>query len=260
MWDGHLRAPTLPADFTPQTVLDVGCGSGAWAVSYAQAFPNSEVVATDISPPAIKDKPSNLTISSSADAQKESDWPKGRTFDYIHLRLLTLAIRDWSSVISLCWKHLNSGGWLEIDDARFPYAAENEQANIENSLFLRSSYLQMQAQKMNQLDITASAHHIDRLKLQGFSNISQTIEKWPVNGEWPQDEKYKQIGAMTGRNWEQMFGRYGPLILTSKLQMSTEKAAAFVKDMLEECKNDRDMHYYFPMYVYPYRSSHEKLY
>ncbi|KAF9883763.1 hypothetical protein FE257_002829 [Aspergillus nanangensis] len=44
------RAPILNESQAPRRVLDVGTGTGIWAMEMAQDFPNTEIIGTDLSP------------------------------------------------------------------------------------------------------------------------------------------------------------------------------------------------------------------
>lgn len=39
-----------PIDKNPQSVLDVGTGTGIWAINFAEQFPSATVIGTDLSP------------------------------------------------------------------------------------------------------------------------------------------------------------------------------------------------------------------
>jgi methylase of polypeptide subunit release factors len=46
-----LRGNYLAPVAHPQSILDVGCGTGRWALEMAREFPHANVVALDITPP-----------------------------------------------------------------------------------------------------------------------------------------------------------------------------------------------------------------
>lgn len=47
MLDGKLHLAPLES---PRKVLDVGAGTGIWAIEFADQFPSTEVIGTDLSP------------------------------------------------------------------------------------------------------------------------------------------------------------------------------------------------------------------
>ena len=45
----------------------------------------------------------------------EDEWI-GAPYDYIHIRTLMGAIKDWPRLLTNAFNHLNPGGWIEICD------------------------------------------------------------------------------------------------------------------------------------------------
>ena len=52
-----------PISDTPQNVLDVGTGTGIWAIEFAERYPSASVIGTDLSPVQAKWLPSNAQVS-----------------------------------------------------------------------------------------------------------------------------------------------------------------------------------------------------
>jgi len=94
---------TAPIDH-PQRVLDVGTGTGIWAVDFADMHPTSEVVGNDISPIQPSWAPSNLTFEVD-DVEENWVYPEGH-FNYIHMRSLSGSIADWENVLKNAYKYL----------------------------------------------------------------------------------------------------------------------------------------------------------
>ena len=111
--DGQLlRAPLQHA---PARVLDVGTGTGIWAMEFADEFPASVVIGTDLSPIQPSWVPPNCKFVVD---DAESDWMyrPGEAFDYIHGRGLGGSIADWTRFYREVYTHLKPGGWCEIQE------------------------------------------------------------------------------------------------------------------------------------------------
>ncbi|KAJ3292474.1 hypothetical protein HK104_005282 [Borealophlyctis nickersoniae] len=113
---GNFRAPvTAILSQAGCKVLDLGCGSGIWAMEIATDFPITIVTGVDIAPiQASTIKPANLDFITHnilrpfpfADA----------SYDYVHMRSLFLAIpdRQWPSVVAEIVRVLKPGGYVEL--------------------------------------------------------------------------------------------------------------------------------------------------
>lgn len=237
-------APSIPRHFNPQSVLDIGCGSGVWAALWAAVNSKTHVLAIDITKPTVPNQPPNLEFVM---ANAEEIWPFEDKFDFIHIRMMTLCLRDWPALFDRCWQHLNPGGWIEIDDTEFPYQAENKATSSEDSACIKTSLLTFEAFLRLGIDVTASLRHVDRLRLQGFINAQRHNAQWPVNGKWPQDHGLSAIGEICCRNWTDLFPKVLPKTSVSLLGMTEKNAAALISNFVEEGTSDVEKRLYFPM-------------
>lgn len=101
----HLLGDRLfwaPINLEPQKVLDLGTGTGIWAIDFADMFPSAEVIGTDLSAIQPEWLPPNLRFEID---DAESDWTwKPESFDYIHNRNFVCAIRDWPKLVQQTFK------------------------------------------------------------------------------------------------------------------------------------------------------------
>lgn len=101
----------------PQRVLDMGCGTGIWAIEFADDWPETTVIGTDLSPIQPSWIPPNCKFYVD-DIEGEWTYPAAEHFDYIHGRALHGSIGDWRGLFSKAFNHLKPGGFLEIQDFR----------------------------------------------------------------------------------------------------------------------------------------------
>ena len=95
----------------PAKVLDVGTGTGIWAIDMAATFPEAEVIGFDISPTQPSWVPPNCKFYID-DAQLE--WTFGESsFDLVHIRALYGSISDWTELYRQAFRALHPGGYLE---------------------------------------------------------------------------------------------------------------------------------------------------
>ncbi|RAL68771.1 hypothetical protein DID88_007464 [Monilinia fructigena] len=89
--------------------LDLGTGTGIWAIDFADIFPNASVLGTDLSPSQPDMVPPNCRFEID-DMTEEWTYPPDY-FDFIHIRALFGSIHDWDNLYAQAYKHLKPGGF-----------------------------------------------------------------------------------------------------------------------------------------------------
>ncbi|KAM0267816.1 hypothetical protein ACHAQH_010080, partial [Verticillium albo-atrum] len=108
----------------PQRILDLGTGTGIWAIDAGDQFPSAEVIGTDLSPIQPAWVPHNVRFEVD-DATLDWIWPRDH-FDFVHARTLAGAIKDWPALLAQCHDHLVPGGQLEISEGRADFFCDDD--------------------------------------------------------------------------------------------------------------------------------------
>ncbi|HEX6122001.1 MAG TPA: class I SAM-dependent methyltransferase [Ktedonobacterales bacterium] len=119
-FQGNYAAPIA----NPQSILDVGTGTGRWAIEMAQIFPSANVIGLDVKPPAVDERaqnnqgpdprPANYAFAP-GNVLEGLPFADG-TFDFVHQRLLFSAIPHdrWPWVVAELARVTRPGGWVEL--------------------------------------------------------------------------------------------------------------------------------------------------
>ena len=110
---GELYTAQLPSE--PQRILDVGTGTGIWAIEMADKFPSAFVVGTDLSPIQPNLVPPNVQFYVD-DAEADWTFSDSEKFDFVHGRALCGGIADWPRFYAQAYESLKPGGWMEMQD------------------------------------------------------------------------------------------------------------------------------------------------
>ncbi len=105
----------------PANILDVGTGTGRWAMDMAQVFPRTQVIGLDVNPPPADEqarpgfdmRPRNYMFVP-GNVLEGLPFDDG-TFDFTHMRLLFTAIPAdrWGQVIGELARVTRLAGWVE---------------------------------------------------------------------------------------------------------------------------------------------------
>ncbi|KAK1781460.1 S-adenosyl-L-methionine-dependent methyltransferase [Copromyces sp. CBS 386.78] len=152
-----------PITDKPKNVLDIGTGTGLWAIDFAEKFPECSVIGTDVS--AI-----------------QPTWvpPNADSFDLIHMRWITGTVNDWHALYKEAYRCCKPGGWIEHMDASG--AVWSDDGTVEEDMAIGQwGKLWQEAGRHlgTPFDILEKNTQEEGMKEAGFVNISKTT--YPVS-------------------------------------------------------------------------------
>ncbi|KAI9802536.1 MAG: hypothetical protein M1833_001608 [Piccolia ochrophora] len=90
-----------PISKSTKHILDVGTGTGIWAVQMGDEYPSAEILGNDLSPVQPNMVPPNVKFEVD---DIEHEWTHSEPFDYIHCRYMATAIAYWPRLVSKCYE------------------------------------------------------------------------------------------------------------------------------------------------------------
>jgi len=237
------RLHTAPVPDAPQRILDVGTGTGIWAIDIASEYPSAEIIGTDLSPIQPRWVPPTVKFEVD-DAELDWTWPPNH-FDFIHSRDLAQSIKNWPDYISKMFKHTTQGGYIEIVETG-PRTLSDDNSIPEGCAL--DVYMDGLEEGLTKSGIPLLSVPILQTYLEdaGFVDVKVITTKVPW-GTWPKNKTQKEMGAfllvMLGSGME----AYGLALFTRVLGMSTEDATNLCRDALAMIR-DRKVHAYVPTY------------
>ncbi|KAF5566263.1 hypothetical protein FNAPI_1262 [Fusarium napiforme] len=176
-------------------VMDVGTGTGIWAIEYADLHPEAQVVGVDLSPIQPSLVPPNCTFEID-DLEKEWMWTE--PFDFIFCRVMTGSFADMEKFVQNAYDNLEPGGYLEMQDLTYPIACDDGTLPPDCEV-LRSGLLSIEASAKAGRAINLAPKYKSFLEKAGFVDVVEKQFKWPIN-EWPKDKHYKELGKWSYAN------------------------------------------------------------
>jgi SAM-dependent methyltransferase len=227
----------------PGRVLDLGTGTGIWAIDFGDAHPESQVIGNDLSPIQPTYIPSNVEFVVD---DMEDEWGYERKpFDFIHARYLAGSIRDWPRLLKQAYRCTAPGGWVEFQD--WDCMVESP----DNSIPKDSAFWRWHEATISRVAKTNNGRPGPGLegwfKEAGFTNI--VVEKCLIpHNVWPKDQKLKQIGALNLHQWEE--GLEGISIGCLNKLPSDEPAWSLedIQALVAEARADAKNHKYHGQY------------
>jgi tRNA1(Val) A37 N6-methylase TrmN6 len=84
-----MESSLVPISKASQNVLDVGTGTGIWAIEFAETYPSVSIISTDLSPT----QPNFPNLQFEVDDSNDT-WTFARKFDFIHYRQMHMALEE----------------------------------------------------------------------------------------------------------------------------------------------------------------------
>src|ERR1700686_1222245 len=109
-WTATLGGNIIAPVSQPKQILDIGCGTGIWAVEVAEEYPHSQVYGIDLSPVQPMYVPENCDFG--LENILNGSFFHDQKFDLIQSRMMFHGIADiqWPSYLAEIYRMTKPGG------------------------------------------------------------------------------------------------------------------------------------------------------
>ncbi|KAF2641242.1 S-adenosyl-L-methionine-dependent methyltransferase [Massarina eburnea CBS 473.64] len=227
----------------PRKILDIGTGSGKWAIEMGNYFPKAEVTGTDLSPIQPEWVPNNVKFV--IDDANEEDWMLD-PLDFIHTRLLLGCFEDFREVIKTSFRHLKPGGWMESQEI-MPTVYCDDGTMAADWPYAEWVRTQDQA-AMNVGKPMRIANKLKRWYEQaGFVDVHEEVFKLPINS-WPKDPQFKMLGRFNETCYLDGLQAWSLQLFTRGLSWTKDEIEVYLVHVRKSL-SDRSVHAYNKIYV-----------
>ncbi|KAK2039318.1 S-adenosyl-L-methionine-dependent methyltransferase [Colletotrichum somersetense] len=239
-WDGRLCM--CPKKDGASRVLDVGTGTGVWAMAYADEHPEAVVTGVDISPiqPQVVAPNCFFEIYNA-----ESEWPWRIPHDFVFMRHMNTAFASWRDTIEKVFRNLAPGGYIELQDNTFPIMSY-EGTMPANSAIARWSSMLMESTRLLGRPCDAPSQFKRLLEDAGFEGVVEIKRVWPI-GEWAAGRRHFVTGSLCHDTSIAGLEPSTLRLFTSVFGWSVEETKDFCREVEAEIRSQR-YHAYFNVY------------
>lgn len=132
IFDGKLFTAPIPKDKVLHRVLDIGTGTGIWAIDFADDHPESSVLGVDLSPIQPSFLPPNVKFEVD---DVEAPWTYTQKFDFIYSRMMMCSFDNYPKFFEQAFANLEPGGFLEMADPTWPIMLNDGKWPEDSALF-----------------------------------------------------------------------------------------------------------------------------
>lgn len=218
--------------------LDLGTGTGLWAIDFADEHPDAHIIGVDLSPIQPTWIPPNARFVVD-DFDKE--WGHATKFDFIHGRMLLTASADFPAMFQRAYDALEPGGYFEMQDLSMPVMCDD--GTMDGTVYQEWNDLYIKACAKLGRDPSLTVNYKQWMIDAGLEDVTEEKFTWPVNG-WPKDAKLKEIGNWNLINVMDGLEGFTVRLFTMALEMSVEEVQVMLEGVRKNLQ-DRKIHSYW---------------
>ncbi|KAL5087995.1 S-adenosyl-L-methionine-dependent methyltransferase [Trichoderma sp. SZMC 28011] len=239
MGDQLLMAPLVKENI--KKALDIGTGTGIWAIDFADEYPDAQIVGTDISPIQPTWVPPNLQFEIEDCTQ---DWTfRSQDFDYVHMRWLLGSIQDWDALMQQAYRVLRPGGYIESLETSAIMTSDDGTVTDDCPMGQWGKFFISGGKKIGR-SFTVVEDETQRKSIEaaGFVDIQEFNFKMPIGG-WAKDPKLKELGQVAQMVLERDVEGY-IVFMANTLGWTREEILVYIS-MLRRDVRSKNFHAYY---------------
>ncbi|KAG6135799.1 hypothetical protein E4U38_001681 [Claviceps purpurea] len=226
----------------PQKILDIGTGTGIWAVEVGDRYPSAKVRGIDIAPIQPKWVPPNVSFLVD---DCERDWIE-RDVDLAHFRYTIVGLKDTSKVLGHAFESLRPGGWIELQEYLLKPLSDDGTMPDNDPVKYLCELAEKAFEKFGMR--TALPPKLEPyLREAGFENIHCQIFKVPI-GPWAKEKTMRLVGL-----YQKMAVVEGLPVMAGRPSRALEMSEAEIEvtiAMARKGLDDPTVHRYFNYYFW----------
>ncbi|KAK0387226.1 hypothetical protein NLU13_5539 [Sarocladium strictum] len=233
---GRLYTAPLPAaDTDPQLrILDLGTGTGIWAIDMADEFPNSDVFGTDLSPIQPDWVPANCRFHVD-DYEDEWTYRESEKFDYIHGRALSGTSADWSRFYGNVLQTLKPGGWVEMQEYDAYIFSDDD--SFDRAPWTKEWCEKLDgASKLFGKPFNVAKYHRQWMIDAGFQDVQELVYRIPI-GPWAKDPTLKELGRFELIHMQMSVASHVPALFSRVWHYSEQQCQVLVENVKREFRS-----------------------
>ncbi|PFH57466.1 hypothetical protein XA68_15029 [Ophiocordyceps unilateralis] len=176
----------------PQKIIDIGTGTGTWAIDVADLYPSASVIGTDLS--AIQPKWVPVNVRMFVDDCEGPEWLHGSGYDLVFFRGMAGVLRDVRGVLERAYPRIKTGGWVEFQDIIPQIFCDDGTMNDDDALRLFHEAA-FQGLRRFGCDPLRAVRLGETLQEAGFADVRSTTKTIPIS-TWPRDGQMKTLGLL----------------------------------------------------------------
>ncbi|RSL85745.1 hypothetical protein CDV31_016520 [Fusarium ambrosium] len=254
--DDKLHLAPLPEQVGK--VLDVGTGTGIWAIDFADEHPEATVIGVDLSPTQPDWVPPNCKFEID-DVSLRWTWPENE-FDFVYLRTMFGSFKDWQHVFDEAYRVCKPGGYIEDFEASADLRSDDGTVTRDNGTALGQwgkLFHEAGWKTGRSMAIFEEDTQIKCMKQAGFVDIVVKDIKCPL-GQWPKDRRQKEIGSYDQAAVEEGLEGYVVYMFTDILGWPMDEVQVYLAKVRKELRDRRHHTYFWTRTVYGRKPTEEE--